>query len=461
MPIIVMGILNFWVLTMNISTKLSYGFGALGKDFSLAVVNTFLFFYLTEVATIAPATLGIIFLVARIWDMIDDPLWGYIFTKFYARYGTYKPWILLGNILNCVLMVACFSTHYFDGTTQVIYLAVVYICWGIAYTMCDAPFWALIPNITLDRKERENLLPYPRIAASLGYYLASILGIYAVHLLGNGSEGLGYLLFALLGGLLAILSALVTCKWTEQNYHLASTVDFKFADAFTVITKNQQFLVLIAVALCFLVGAGISDSVKLYLFKYALGGEEHFSTLNLASAFTAFLTLISFNYLLKLTSRRWLFTLALISSFLAAIVLAIGSLGYLPTLLAILLAGILSGFTTAVYWLLIMIMVADTIDYGTVTLNLRSEAIYYSINTLLGKCAGAISGFVLGLTLGMLNYDPNTTPNSNTINGMIILFASGSVLCLLSALVYWYAYKLNGPKLDEIKAKLLEHHKEI
>lgn len=446
---------------MNISTKLSYGFGALGKDFSLAVVNTFLFFYLTEVATIAPATLGIIFLVARIWDMIDDPLWGYIFTKFYARYGTYKPWILLGNILNCVLMVACFSTHYFDGTTQVIYLAVVYICWGIAYTMCDAPFWALIPNITLDRKERENLLPYPRIAASLGYYLASILGIYAVHLLGNGSEGLGYLLFALLGGLLAILSALVTCKWTEQNYHLASTVDFKFADAFTVITKNQQFLVLIAVALCFLVGAGISDSVKLYLFKYALGGEEHFSTLNLASAFTAFLTLISFNYLLKLTSRRWLFTLALISSFLAAIVLAIGSLGYLPTLLAILLAGILSGFTTAVYWLLIMIMVADTIDYGTVTLNLRSEAIYYSINTLLGKCAGAISGFVLGLTLGMLNYDPNTTPNSNTINGMIILFASGSVLCLLSALVYWYAYKLNGPKLDEIKAKLLEHHKEI
>ena len=456
-----MGILNFWVLTMNISTKLSYGFGALGKDFSLAVVNTFLFFYLTEVATIAPATLGIIFLVARIWDMIDDPLWGYIFTKFYARYGTYKPWILLGNILNCVLMVACFSTHYFDGTTQVIYLAVVYICWGIAYTMCDAPFWALIPNITLDRKERENLLPYPRIAASLGYYLASILGIYAVHLLGNGSEGLGYLLFALLGGLLAILSALVTCKWTEQNYHLASTVDFKFADAFTVITKNQQFLVLIAVALCFLVGAGISDSVKLYLFKYALGGEEHFSTLNLASAFTAFLTLISFNYLLKLTSRRWLFTLALISSFLAAIVLAIGSLGYLPTLLAILLAGILSGFTTAVYWLLIMIMVADTIDYGTVTLNLRSEAIYYSINTLLGKCAGAISGFVLGLTLGMLNYDPNTIPNSTTINGMIILFASGSVLCLLSALVYWYAYKLNGPKLDEIKAKLLEHHKEI
>ena len=446
---------------MNNSTKLSYGFGALGKDFSLAVVNTFLFFYLTEVATIAPATLGIIFLVARIWDMIDDPLWGYIFTKFYARYGTYKPWILLGNILNCVLMVACFSTHYFGGTTQVIYLAVVYICWGIAYTMCDAPFWALIPNITLDRKDRENLLPYPRIAASLGYYLASILGIYAVHLLGNGSEGLGYLLFALLGGLLAILSALVTCKWTEQNYHLASTVDFKFADAFTVITKNQQFLVLIVVALCFLVGAGISDSVKLYLFKYALGGEEHFSTLNLASAFTAFLTLISFNYLLKVTSRRWLFTLALISSFLAAIVLAIGSLGYLPTLLAILLAGILSGFTTAVYWLLIMIMVADTIDYGTVTINLRSEAIYYSINTLLGKCAGAISGFVLGLTLGMLNYDPNTIPNSTTINGMIILFASGSVLCLLSALVYWYAYKLNGPKLDEIKAKLLEHHKEI
>ena len=74
-------------------------------------------------------------------------MFGYIVAKFYNKLG-YKPWIFVGNILNAVFMTACFSTHYFEGTTQIVYLTIVYIAWGMSYTICDAPFWSLIPNIT-------------------------------------------------------------------------------------------------------------------------------------------------------------------------------------------------------------------------------------------------------------------------------------------------------------------------
>ena len=251
---------------VSMQTKLSYGYGSFGKDLSLCLVNTFLFFYLTDVAGVSAAVCGIIFLVARIWDTINDPMFGYIVAKFYNKLG-YKPWIFVGNILNAVFMTACFSTHYFEGTTQIVYLTIVYIAWGMSYTICDAPFWSLIPNITLDTDEREGLLPYPRFAATIGGYIASGCGLYAVHLFGQGDEGLGYMLYAALGGFFAISSAAVTCKWTETNYKGGTDEGFNLKEAAFIVSHNKQFLIFLSLAFCYVIGTGVYQSFNLYMFK--------------------------------------------------------------------------------------------------------------------------------------------------------------------------------------------------
>ena len=82
---------------VSMQTKLSYGFGSFGKDFSLCVVNTFLFFYLTDVAKVPATIAGVIFLVARVWDTVNDFLFALIVTKVNTRWGKYKPWLIAGN----------------------------------------------------------------------------------------------------------------------------------------------------------------------------------------------------------------------------------------------------------------------------------------------------------------------------------------------------------------------------
>lgn len=443
---------------VTMQTKLSYGYGSFGKDFSLALVNVFLFFYLTDVAGMSAATVGIIFLVARIWDTINDPIWGYIVAKTNTRWGKYKPWLLIGNVFNFIFMVACFSTHYFEGTAQIIYLAVVYICWGMAYTMCDAPFWSLIPTITLDKGEREGLLPYPRFTATIGAYMASGFGIYAVNLFGQGDEGFGYLIYAAIGGLLAISSAWVTCKWTEQNYEESGSDDFNIKEAISIVTHNKQFLIFLSLAFCFVIGTGISGALNLYMFKYAIKDESLFSTMVFASSVVAIPALIGFKAMVNTIGRKLVFILAITLPFFYTAVLTLASWGLLPVYPMVLLSGGLSGFSTAVYWLLVMIMVADTVDYGDTVFNMRSESIYYSLHTLLAKCSGAVSSAVVGFFLTAVNYVPNVEQSQETIDAIVILYWGITFLCLIGGAIYIFAYKLNGSVLDDIQRTLTRRY---
>ena len=444
---------------VSMQTKLSYGYGSFGKDLSLCLVNTFLFFYLTDVAGVSAAVCGIIFLVARIWDTINDPMFGYIVAKFYNKLG-YKPWIFVGNILNAVFMTACFCTHYFEGTAQIVYLTIVYICWGMSYTICDAPFWSLIPNITLDKDEREGLLPYPRFAATIGGYIASGCGLYAVHLFGQGDDGFGYMLYAALGGFFAISSAAVTCKWTETNYKGGSDEGFNLKEAAFIVTHNKQFLIFLSLAFCYVIGTGVYQSFNLYMFKYSLHDEDLFSTLMVSASVAAIPSLIFFKPLVNLLGRKTIFILAISSPFAAATLVSLPALGIGDGMLfpLVVVSGLLTGFSNALYWLLVMIMVADTVDYGDVEFNIRSECIYYSLHTLLSKCSGAISSAVIGLFLGLINYVPNVEQTPETITSMTALYWISSAICLGGALIYIFAYKLNGKTLDDIQRVLTRRY---
>lgn len=478
---------------VSMQTKLSYGFGAFGKDFSLNLVNTFLFFYLTDVANVDAGWVGFIFLIARVWDTINDPIFGYLVAKSNSRWGKYKPWIFVGNIFNAVFMVACFCTHFFEGspTLQLIYLAVVYICWGMAYTICDAPFWSLIPAITMDKDEREGLLPYPRFAATGGSYLCSTFGLPLIAIFATAFAGYtpnaltttdaaavaadgaatlkpavnfayawGYVLFAAVGGIFAIASAWVTCKWVEENYEPAPADDFNIKTALSIVVKNSQFLVFLALALSFNLGNGLVGSMLLYFAKYVLHNQDLFSYFKGAGLVCVILSLICFKPLVNVLGRKLIFSLAISFPCLSCLILTAAAFGFTPVGATVVVAGIVTGFSDALYWLLVMIMVADTVDYGDMKFGVRSESIYYSLHTLLTKCSGAISAFVIGIFLNAINYVPDQAlqDHSDTWNYMILLTVVPSFLCVLGMLIYLVAYKLNGEELDKVQRVLMRRY---
>lgn len=126
---------------VNAKMKLSYGLGALGKDYACAIVYLFLMYYLTDVVGLVPAFVGTLFLVARMWDAINDPMMGMIVDNTRSRWGKFRPWIFIGTVLNAIILVALFFIP--SGMSQkalYAYVAIVYILWGMSYTVMDIPF---------------------------------------------------------------------------------------------------------------------------------------------------------------------------------------------------------------------------------------------------------------------------------------------------------------------------------
>ena len=191
--------------------KYSYGIGALGKDLAYAIVSTYLMVYFTDAVGLNPAFVGTLFLVARLWDAVNDPAMGMIVDNTRSKFGKFRPWIFIGTVLNAVVIVFLFRKPDLEGLPLYAYFSIMYILWGMTYTIMDIPYWSMIPTLATTKEDREKISVVPRIFASLGGLTVTTFGIALVNKLGNGNQIKGFEYFALGIVIIFIISTIVTC----------------------------------------------------------------------------------------------------------------------------------------------------------------------------------------------------------------------------------------------------------
>ena len=130
-------------------------------------------FYLTDVLQLSDDVLwwvtGII-MAARVFDAFNDPFMGVIVDNTRTKYGKFKPWICIGSILSAILTVLLFSNFGLSGGVFIVVFGIIYVLWGIAYTMHDISYWSMLPTLSQDQHEKEQIGSVARICANIGLF---------------------------------------------------------------------------------------------------------------------------------------------------------------------------------------------------------------------------------------------------------------------------------------------------
>ena len=248
--------------------KYSFAFGALGKDLIYGMIATFSMIYFTDIIKVAPAFIGSMFFVAKIWDAFNDLFMGMIVDNTRSRFGKFVPWLVLGTLINAFVFITVFTDFHLSGVGLCVFATVIYILWGMTYTIMDIPYWSIIPNLTSDPGEREKVSVLPRIFASIGQSL--IIAGFGVQIIkGLGGNYLGYHRFAIIIAITFIFTMAV-CVFNLPKIQTSSSSSekLKFKDIFTVIKKNDQLRWAVLLILLYNVAIQFIMGVATYYFSY-------------------------------------------------------------------------------------------------------------------------------------------------------------------------------------------------
>ncbi|WP_371194822.1 melibiose:sodium transporter MelB [Glaciecola sp. SC05] len=431
---------------ITLKTKVSYGMGALGKDLACSIVYVYLMFYYTDVAGLSAAFVGTLFLVARIADAVTDPMMGMVVDNTRSRFGKFRPWIVIGTVVNSLFLIAVFSTHMLSGTALYVYAAVTYILWGVTYTVMDIPFWSIIPALSKERPERERLVVWPRIFASFAWMVMGAYGLWAIGILGDGDQQKGFFYFAIAIVACFSIGSLITVLNVKEK--VTTAVDqnkLSFADIKTIVASNDQLKAFIGVMLTFNISHQLVGGFAIYYFSYAIGDPSLFPMFMLVSGLAEMVGVFVFPYLCRHLPRSSMWLIACAFPVLCCFVLFVTGIISPQSALLVGVSGVLLKFGVGIANGLSIVMLADIVDYGEVKTGFRSESIIFSVIAMLVKFAGAFSGFIIGMGLTLSGYVPNEVQSASTVFGLKIVMLLIPVLFVLaSVLIYLKFYKLNG-----------------
>ncbi len=448
---------------LSFRAKYYYGVGALGKDLAYAIVSYYLMVYFTDAVGLSPAFVGTLFLLARMWDAFNDPMMGMLVDNTRTKWGKFRPWILIGTLLNAGIIIFLFRRPNIEGTALYAYYSVMYILWGMSYTIMDIPYWSMIPSLSNDKEEREKISVIPRIFASIAWLLMGGLGLTVIDKLGNGNVIKGYESLAICISIVFIITILITVFNVKENVEVRNKekkekVNFK--QTLAIIKNNDQLVVFIGIVLAMNLILQICGAASLYYFKYVIGNEKLNQVFYAFSGLAEIAGLMLFPLLTRKIGRQNVFKIAsylpiigLGLLFLFGIIAPTNATGVAIAGIALKLgSGMLLGSTT--------VMLADVVDYGEYKLGTRNESIVFSVQTLLVKTASALAGWFVGVGLSLFGYVPNATQGAATILGLkIFMIGLPIISAVIMYVIYKRKYKINGEFHDMILESLKEKNK--
>lgn len=453
---------------LSFLSKLCFGVGAFGKDAVYAIVGTYLMMYLTDFRSVAPAFVGVLFMVARIWDAFNDPFMGMVVDNTRTKWGKFRPWILIGTVLNAIVLVLLFLDNGLEGGAYLVWCSVFYILWGMTYTIMDIPYWSLVPALTEDENERSQISAIPRIFASLAWLVINSFGLIMVSKLGGGNDVRGFSILAILIAIVFIFASLVTCLTCRERVVIPKAEKTSVRGMIDVLFKNDQVKIILGIALFFNIAYQLSNSFALFYFKYVAertydieGNGILYPVYAGVAGFAQMASMAILPFLSQKIGKKVSFFLASFCPVLGFALLWI--FGYIipKNVLAVGICSAIVNVGIGFMLVFITVILSEVVDYGEYKLGTRNESILFSMQTFVVKFAGAFSGFLSGIGLTLIGYEANVAQTPGAENGMrIIMFLIPAILSALCFLIYVKGYKLTPDFYRQVQETIAQRREQ-
>lgn len=428
-----------------------YGFG---QCFSYGIIGSFILIYYTDVVGISSVVASAIFLVARLWDAVFDPLVSrFMDSRKPSKQGKFRKWMKIAPIFVVVATIACFIDPDIPVAGKIVFCGATYILWGTCYAFSDIPFWSLSTVMSHDRQTRTDLVTVANIGVSAGIAMAGIImPVMLAQFKQNNTPSMSYLIsvsILMIAGFVIMEFGYLFTKERIAASDKAEKLSYK--QVFEAVKANK-YMMMILVIFFLKFFMEMVNNMMIYFFTYNMSNAGLMSGFGLIGTFSA-LTFLLIPVLTRRYKKVNLVRVLLIAEIAFRVVFYF--VGYSNTTLTFVFIGI----TWCMYSMsnpILSAMLAETIEYSQVKTGHRAEAVVFGGQTFSSKLAIALAGATTGLTLTFLGYQPNVAQTSGTLNGLFIVISILPALGALLKLLILTKYDYTETEFKEYQRILVE-----
>lgn len=442
----------------GVKDEIGYVFGDMAGSFVNLFVDAYFLIFCTNVLGISAGWMGTLFLVARLWDAINDPIMGSFPDRWMiGKSGDkFKPWIKIFMLPLALSGVLCFFNVPLEGIALHAYVAFAYVLYGMSYTGTSMPFGAMASVVSDDPIQRSKLSR----ARSIGGTIVGIVGLSIVPVVCFDKQSNilpeRFTLIAVIFGVLSIISYFVLLNFTQERIRQNSekAEKFNYGKVLKATVHNRPLIGVMVATLgsrLFITG---SNQVRSYIFKEYYARTDVMSIISLA---TIPILVICFPLVPKLVAKfgkKATLMAAIVSSTIFSVIPVVMEIKNVYVYSALVVLGTIG---QTVFTMLIWALVTDCLDYSEWKFNERSDGSMYSLYTFSRKIGSTIASTGVSFGLAAIGFvsGSNVVQTAEAVNGIYFLVNIIPVVtCALELIGVGLIFNLNKETTEQMYAEL-------